>query len=65
MRLTGSVPMADEEFATVQQGALVNGLATVVVVLVILWLALQSARIILGGVHQSVRRACASPPRSA
>ena len=38
--------MADEEFATVQQGALVNGLATVVVVLVILWLALKSARII-------------------
>ena len=27
VRLTGSVPMADEEFATVQQGALVNGLA--------------------------------------
>jgi uncharacterized protein len=46
VRLTGSVPMADEEFATVQQGALVNGLATVVVVLVILWLALKSARII-------------------
>ena len=46
VRLTGSVPMADEEFATVQQGALVNGLATVVVVLLILWLALRSARII-------------------
>jgi hypothetical protein len=46
VRLTGSVPMADEEFATVQQGALVNGLATVVIVLVILWLALKSARII-------------------
>ncbi|HTT47061.1 MAG TPA: hopanoid biosynthesis-associated RND transporter HpnN, partial [Pseudolabrys sp.] len=42
VRLTGSVPMADEEFATVQQGALVNGLATVVTVLVILWLALKS-----------------------
>ncbi|HEX5213396.1 MAG TPA: MMPL family transporter [Pseudolabrys sp.] len=46
VRLTGSVPMADEEFATVQQGAVVNGLATVVIVLVILWLALKSARII-------------------
>ncbi len=46
IRLTGSVPMADEEFATVQQGALVNGIATVVIVLVILWLALKSARII-------------------
>jgi uncharacterized protein len=46
VRLTGSVPMADEEFATVQQGALVNGLATIVIVLVILWMALKSARII-------------------
>ena len=47
VRLTGSVPMADEEFATVQQGALVNGIGTVIIVLVILWLALKSARIIL------------------
>ncbi|MGI8527269.1 MAG: MMPL family transporter [Pseudolabrys sp.] len=47
VRLTGSVPMADEEFATVQQGALVNGIGTVIIVLVILWLALNSARIIL------------------
>jgi hopanoid biosynthesis associated RND transporter like protein HpnN len=46
VRLTGSVPMADEEFATVQQGALVNGIGALVVVLVILWLALKSARII-------------------
>jgi uncharacterized protein len=46
VRLTGSVPMADEEFASVQQGAVVNGLATVVIVLAILWLALKSARII-------------------
>ncbi len=46
VRLTGSVPMADEEFATVQQGALVNGLATLVIVLVILWMALKSGRII-------------------
>ena len=47
VRLTGSVPMADEEFATVQQGLLVNGIGTVVIVLVILWLALKSARIIV------------------
>ncbi len=47
VRLTGSVPMADEEFATVQQGALVNGIAAVIIVLTILWLALKSARIIL------------------
>jgi len=45
-RLTGTVPMADEEFATVQQGALVNGIGTVIVVLTILWLALKSGRII-------------------
>jgi hopanoid biosynthesis associated RND transporter like protein HpnN len=47
VRLTGTIPMGDEEFATVQEGALVNGLATVLVVLVILWLALKSGRIIL------------------
>jgi hopanoid biosynthesis associated RND transporter like protein HpnN len=47
VRLTGPVPIADEEFATVQEGAAVNGIATVIIVLVILWLALRSARIIL------------------
>ncbi len=47
VRLTGSVPMADEEFATVEHGALVNSLGTILVVLVILWLALKSARIIV------------------
>src|SRR5690606_39171104 len=47
VRLTGPVPIADEEFATVKDGALVNHLATVVVVLVILWLALRSGKIIL------------------
>ena len=46
IRLTGSVPMADEEFATVQQGALVNAIGTIIVVLTILWLALKSGRII-------------------
>jgi len=47
VRLTGSVPMADEEFGSVQQGALVNGIATIVVVLTILWMALKSARLIV------------------
>ena len=47
VRLTGPVPIADEEFATVQQGMLANSIGTVVIVLVILWLALKSARIIL------------------
>jgi hopanoid biosynthesis associated RND transporter like protein HpnN len=46
VRLTGSVPMADEEFATVQQGALANGIGTLIIVLTILWLALKSARLI-------------------
>jgi hypothetical protein len=47
VRLTGSVPIADEEFATIADGALPNLIATIVVVLIILWLALRSARIIV------------------
>lgn len=47
VRLTGSVPIADEEFATVKEGMLLHGAGTVVVVLFILWLALKSGRIIL------------------
>src|SRR6266513_2440487 len=46
VRLTGPVPIANEEFATVQDGAIVNGIGTVLVVLVILWMALHSAKII-------------------
>jgi len=46
VRLTGPVPMADEEFATVQDGAVVNGIGTVLVVLFILWMALRSPKII-------------------
>ncbi len=46
VRLTGSVPMGDEEFATVQQGAVPNAIGTIIVVLIILWLALKSGRII-------------------
>ena len=38
--------MADEEFSTVQDGAVVNGIGTVLVVLFILWMALHSAKII-------------------
>jgi hopanoid biosynthesis associated RND transporter like protein HpnN len=47
LRLTGPVPIANEEFATVQDGAVVNGLGTVLVVLFILWMALHSQKIIL------------------
>lgn len=46
VRLTGPVPIANEEFATVQDGAIVNGIGTVVVVLFILWMALHSPKII-------------------
>ncbi len=46
VRLTGPIPIANEEYSTVQEGAIINGLGTVVIVLVILWLALHSAKII-------------------
>ncbi|HKF61645.1 MAG TPA: MMPL family transporter [Dongiaceae bacterium] len=47
VRLTGSVPMSDEEFGTLAQGALRNGILTVLGVALLLWLALRSVRIIL------------------
>jgi hopanoid biosynthesis associated RND transporter like protein HpnN len=47
VRLTGPVPIANEEYATVQDGAVVNGIGTVIVVLFILWMALHSGKIIL------------------
>jgi hopanoid biosynthesis associated RND transporter like protein HpnN len=47
VRLTGPVPIANEEYSTVQEGAIFNGVATVLIVLMILWLALHSAKIIL------------------
>jgi len=46
VRLTGPVPIANEEYATVQDGAIRNGIGTVVVVLFILWMALHSSKII-------------------
>ncbi len=46
LRLTGPVAIADEEFATVQEGAFVNTAGTILVVLTILWLALHSGRLI-------------------
>jgi hopanoid biosynthesis associated RND transporter like protein HpnN len=47
VRLTGPVAMADEEFGTLQDGAVVNVIGTIIIVLIILWLALHSPRIIL------------------
>jgi hopanoid biosynthesis associated RND transporter like protein HpnN len=47
VRLTGPVPIANEEFATVQDGAWENGIGTVLIVLFILWCALKSPKIIV------------------
>jgi hopanoid biosynthesis associated RND transporter like protein HpnN len=47
MRLTGPVPIADEEFASLQQGAALNGVLSAAIVLVILWLALRSWRLVI------------------
>jgi hopanoid biosynthesis associated RND transporter like protein HpnN len=46
LRLTGPVPMADEEFATIKENAVLNATVTIAVVLFILWLALRWVRII-------------------
>jgi hypothetical protein len=47
VRLTGPVALADEEFATVADGAILNGFITLLLVGLVLWLALRKARIIL------------------
>jgi hopanoid biosynthesis associated RND transporter like protein HpnN len=47
VRLTGSVALSDEEFATIADGAALNGVITLLLVVLVLWLALKKARIIL------------------
>ncbi len=47
VRLTGPVPMNDDEFATIKENAGINAALTIAVVLFILWLALRWGRIIL------------------
>ncbi|HVO89194.1 MAG TPA: MMPL family transporter [Casimicrobiaceae bacterium] len=47
VRLTGPVPLSDEEFATLAEGAAVNTIATLIAVIVLLWLALKSWRLII------------------
>jgi hopanoid biosynthesis associated RND transporter like protein HpnN len=47
LRLTGAIPIQDDEFATLRDHAFENALGTIIVVLTILWLALKSPRIIL------------------
>ena len=45
VRLTGPVPMADEEFATIKENAALNGSITFALVLFILWMALRSFKL--------------------
>ncbi len=47
LRLTGPVPLEDEEFATIKENAGLNASVTIAVVLFILWMALRWWRIIL------------------
>jgi uncharacterized protein len=47
VRLTGLVPMNDAEFASLQQHAALNAIVSIAAVLLILWLALRSWRIII------------------
>ena len=47
VRLTGPVPISDDEFETLRQGAVENMIFTIAAVILILWLALHSARIII------------------
>ena len=45
MRLTGVVTMNDEQFGTIKENAVRNGLVTLAIVAFILWLALRSGRL--------------------
>ncbi len=47
VRLTGPIPLNDQEFGTVKDGFLLNSALTVAAVLLILWMALRSGRLIL------------------
>ncbi|GAB5374673.1 MAG: MMPL family transporter [Acuticoccus sp.] len=46
LRLTGPVPLADEEFATLKENALLNSALTILAVAIILFVALRSGRLI-------------------
>src|SRR5215472_2880570 len=47
LKLTGQVPLADAEFASLREGALANGIISGLIVLLILRLALGSAALVL------------------
>jgi hopanoid biosynthesis associated RND transporter like protein HpnN len=46
VRLTGPVAISNDEFGSTQEGIVVNSIATCVIVLFILWMALRSAKLI-------------------
>jgi hopanoid biosynthesis associated RND transporter like protein HpnN len=47
VRLTGPVPLADEELATLADGAAVNALLMLLALVALLWIALRSGRLIV------------------
>jgi len=46
VRLTGRVPLADEEFGTLAEGAAINTSVMLLAIVVLLWLALRSLRMV-------------------
>jgi hopanoid biosynthesis associated RND transporter like protein HpnN len=46
IRLTGPVPLADEEFGTLAEGALLNAALMMLAIVVLLWIALRSLRLV-------------------
>ena len=47
IRLTGPVPISDDEFASLKEGLSLNSIVTGLAVLTILWLAMRSLRLVL------------------
>jgi hopanoid biosynthesis associated RND transporter like protein HpnN len=47
VRLTGQIPLDDQEFGTIKDGFALNSLLTVAAVVFLLWLALKSGRLIV------------------
>jgi hopanoid biosynthesis associated RND transporter like protein HpnN len=47
VQLTGPIPIADQQFATLREGIGLNGVVSSGIVLLILWLALRSLRIVI------------------
>jgi uncharacterized protein len=46
LSLTGTVPLADQQFATLQEGTTLNFIISGAIILIVLWLALRSVRIV-------------------